>query len=87
MDTSPVDTLKNFVLGGRNVCPRCGAATICMSRVRPTDLLFLVFLYRPVRCQMCFHRWRRFASPFGDLFTLGKRTSGKERARARFLDS
>jgi ribosomal protein S27E len=68
-----IDRLVKPAFAMRNACPKCGATTVCMSRFRVSDLLFLAFMMRPVRCQVCFHRWRRLASPFGDLFTRGRR--------------
>ena len=68
-----IDPLIKSASPTRQTCPKCGSATICMSRYRATDLPFLIVLMRPVRCQVCFHRWRRLASPFGDLFTRAQR--------------
>jgi hypothetical protein len=68
-----IDPLIKSVISNHNACPKCGAGSVCMSRFRFSDLAFVLLLMRPVRCQVCFYRWRRFASPFGDLFARGHR--------------
>ena len=67
------DPLLKPAISTRNACPKCGATSVCMSRFRISDIAFVLIMMRPVRCQICFHRWRRLASPFGDLFTKGRR--------------